>query len=59
MDYKLQDLVNIRELQELMDLLYAGGGFATGIIDLDSNVLTGNGWMEICSDFHLVQSGGV
>ena len=54
MEYKLQDLVNIKDLQDLMDLLYAVGGFATGIIDLESNVLTGNGWMEICSDFHRV-----
>ncbi len=54
MEYKLQDLVNIKDLQDLMDLLYAVGGFATGIIDNDSVVLTGNGWMDVCSKFHRV-----
>ena len=53
-DYKLQDLVNIKDLQDLMDLLYAVGKFATGIIDNESHVLTGNGWMDVCSKFHRV-----
>ena len=54
MEYKLQDLVTIKDLQDLMDLLYAVGGFATGFIDNDSVVLTGNGWMDVCSKFHRV-----
>ena len=54
MEYKLQDLINLQDLHDLMDLLYNVGHFATGVIDNESNVLTGNGWMDICSNFHRV-----
>jgi signal transduction histidine kinase/DNA-binding response OmpR family regulator len=54
MDYLLSDLINIEELQGLMDLLYSVSRFATGIIDNNSVVLTGNGWMDVCTRFHRV-----
>lgn len=52
MDYKLQDLINVKDLQDLMGLLYEVGHFATGIIDNESNVLTGHGWTDLCVKFH-------
>lgn len=54
MDYKLQDLINVKDLQDLMGLLYEVGHFATGIIDNDSNVLTGHGWTDLCVKFHRI-----
>ncbi len=54
MDYQLSDLIDVEELQGLMDLLYSVSRFATGIIDNNSVVLTGNGWMDVCTKFHRV-----
>ncbi|PKL60808.1 MAG: hypothetical protein CVV33_00770 [Methanomicrobiales archaeon HGW-Methanomicrobiales-4] len=54
MDYKLQDLINVKDLQDLMGLLYEVGHFATGIIDNESNVLTGHGWTDLCVKFHRI-----
>lgn len=54
LDYKLQDLINVKDLQDLMGLLYEVGHFATGIIDNESNVLTGHGWTDLCVNFHRI-----
>ncbi|PWR71634.1 PocR ligand-binding domain-containing protein [Methanospirillum lacunae] len=54
MDYQLSDLINIDELQGLMDLLYSISRFATGVIDNNSVILTGNGWVDLCTKFHRV-----
>lgn len=54
MNYKLQDLINVKDLQDLMGLLYEVGHFATGIIDNESHVLTGHGWTDLCVKFHRV-----
>lgn len=56
LNYKLQDLINIKDLQDLMGLLYKVGHFATGIIDNESNVLTGHGWTDLCVQFHRVNT---
>ncbi len=54
MDYQLNDLINVEELQGLMDLLYSVSRFATGIIDNNSVILTGNGWVDVCTKFHRI-----
>ena len=54
MDYRLVDLIDVSQLQDLMNILYSVAPFATGIIDNESNVLTGNGWMDLCVKFHRV-----
>ncbi|HWQ63833.1 MAG TPA: PocR ligand-binding domain-containing protein [Methanospirillum sp.] len=54
MDYQLSDLINIDELQGLMDHLYSVSRFATGVIDNNSVILTGNGWVDLCTKFHRV-----
>ncbi len=53
-DYLLEDLINITQLQELMDLMYSVSPFATAILDNNSHILTQNGWMDICTKFHRV-----
>ena len=54
MPYRLKDLINFEELQNLMDLLYSVRPFTTAILDNESNILTSNGWTEFCTRFHRV-----
>ncbi len=54
--YTLTDLIDIEHLQALMDLFYNVAGFGHAISDKDGNILTANGWQEICTNFHRVHS---
>ena len=49
---KLQDLLDLPALQELLDSLNEACGFTTAIIDCQGNVLTASGWQEVCAQFH-------
>ncbi|MCH4889265.1 EAL domain-containing protein [Acidaminobacter sp. JC074] len=54
MDYKLQNLVDIERLQQLLDNLYDASGIPSGIIGADGEVITATGWRDICTKFHRV-----
>ena len=50
--YKFKDLVDIRQMQQLMDDLYAATGIPSAIITMDGEILSGSGWQRICTEFH-------
>jgi signal transduction histidine kinase len=49
---KLTELVDISELRELCESITWFTGAATGVLDLEGNVLSASGWQRICTDFH-------
>lgn len=51
---KFIELVDIYELKELCESFTSLTNAATGIGDLDGNILVGTGWQDICSNFHRV-----
>lgn len=54
MDYKLIEIIDINELQELLDSFYNATGVATAIIDMEGQIITASGWADICTKFHRV-----
>ena len=52
MQYRLQDLIDIGQFQELQDKLNAIYSFPSAIIDNDGNILTATAWQDICTQFH-------
>jgi ligand-binding sensor protein len=52
MKYKLQDLIDIIQFQELQDRLNEIYSFPSSIIDNDGNILTATAWQEVCTKFH-------
>jgi signal transduction histidine kinase/ActR/RegA family two-component response regulator len=51
-DLALEDILDVPELQAMMDEFYRLTGIGCGIIDLKGKVLVGNGWQDICTQFH-------
>lgn len=54
MEYKLQELIDVPKVQELLDSLYEAFSFPSAIIDNEGNILTACGWQDICTKFHRV-----
>ncbi|MBF0318863.1 MAG: PAS domain S-box protein [Nitrospirae bacterium] len=54
MTYKLSDIFNVKELQELSDSFSRLTGAVTAVLDLDGNILTASGWQPLCTEFHRV-----
>ncbi|MEO5361000.1 MAG: PAS domain S-box protein [Nitrospirota bacterium] len=54
MTYKLSDIFNIKELQELFESFTKLTGAVTAVLDLDGNIFTASGWQPLCSEFHRV-----
>lgn len=52
MKYQFSDLVDIRQLQELMFPLYKVTGIPFAIQDAGGNILGSISWQEICARFH-------
>ncbi|MEN6348016.1 MAG: PocR ligand-binding domain-containing protein [Syntrophomonas sp.] len=52
--YRFSDLVNISLMQKLSTLFYTATGIPHAVIDIDSIVLSGIGWQDICTRFHRV-----
>ena len=52
MAYRLQDLIDIPQLQILQDRLNEIYSFPASLIDNEGNVLTATAWQEICTRFH-------
>ena len=49
---RFADLFDITSLQNLLDAFYEATGIPSGIVDVDSTVLTATGWQDICANFH-------
>ncbi len=54
MPEELKNIIDTRELQSLMDDLYALTDIALAILDLKGNVLVAVGWQDICTRFHRI-----
>jgi len=52
MTYKLQELLNINQIQSLLDRLSEIYSFTTAILDNEGNILTATAWQDICLKFH-------
>jgi len=50
--YSLSDLVDISLLQQLMNSIYSATGIMHAILDIDNNIMSSIGWMDICTKFH-------
>ncbi len=51
---RLQEIIDPKELQELMHFFYEMSGISVGILDLELNWQVSIGWQSICTDFHRV-----
>jgi signal transduction histidine kinase/ligand-binding sensor protein len=56
MEYKLEDLIDIKLFQKLQDKLNEIYSFPSAIIDNEGNILTATAWQDICTKFHRVNS---
>ena len=54
MEYKLEDLIDIQQFQELQNKLNEIYAFPSAIIDLEGKILTATAWQDICTKFHRV-----
>ncbi|MBF0456853.1 MAG: PocR ligand-binding domain-containing protein [Nitrospirae bacterium] len=54
MTYKLSDIFNIKEIQELSESFTRLTGSATAVLDLEGNIFTNSGWQPLCTEFHRV-----
>ena len=52
MDYKLEDLIDIPLIQNLLDKLNLIYSFPSAIVDNDGKILTAVAWQDICTKFH-------
>ena len=49
---ELSDILDIKNIQDIMDKFYALTGIGVSIIDLKGKVLVAAGWQDICVNFH-------
>ena len=54
MDYKLEDIIDIKLFQEFQDKLNEIYTFPSAIIGTDGRILTATAWQDICAKFHRV-----
>ena len=52
MNYKLEEIIDIKLFQTLQDRLNEIYSFPSAIIDNDGNILTAVAWQDICTKFH-------
>jgi PAS domain S-box-containing protein len=52
MNYKLEDLVDIKLFQALQDKLNKIYNFPSAVIDNDGKILVATAWQDICTKFH-------
>jgi PAS domain S-box-containing protein len=52
MQLKIQEMIDVRVNQKLLDDFCDCVGVAAAIIDLEGNVIIGSRWQKICVDFH-------
>jgi PAS domain S-box-containing protein len=52
MKYKLIDLIDIDQTQPILESFTEMTGLVTAILDLEGDILSHTGWMDICTKFH-------
>jgi len=52
MTKNIQQLIDIKKVDSLLDKFFRETGFVTAILDLEGNVLSKSGWRQICTQFH-------
>ncbi len=52
MEYKLEELIDIKHFQSLLDRLNEIYFFPSAIVDNEGNILTTTAWQDICTKFH-------
>lgn len=53
-EFSFTDLVDCKQLQDLMNNFYELVGYGVGIIDNTNTVLVATGWQDVCTKFHRV-----
>jgi PAS domain S-box-containing protein len=53
-ELELQDIIDVKQIQSLMDDFYKLTNIGIGILDLRGNVLVSTGWQDVCTKFHRV-----
>jgi len=51
-ELELEDIIDVKAIQHLMDEFYKLTLVPNSIIDLKGKVLVGTGWQDICTNFH-------
>ncbi|TEB06092.1 Sporulation kinase E [Pelotomaculum schinkii] len=54
MDYRFSDLIDMHHLHKLMSSFYEATGILSAIVDIDGNILSAEGWQDICTKFHRI-----
>jgi diguanylate cyclase (GGDEF)-like protein len=54
MKARLQEIIDLADLRELMRFFYEAAGLPVGILDAEQNWLVAIGWRSICTEFHRV-----
>ena len=54
MGSRLEEIINLDDLRELMRFFYEAAGISVGILDTDQNWVVSIGWQRICTKFHRV-----
>jgi len=54
MNYRLEELIDIKKVQPLLENFSRITGIVTALLDLDGNILISAGWRDICTKFHRV-----
>jgi diguanylate cyclase (GGDEF)-like protein/PAS domain S-box-containing protein len=49
---RFSSLVDVQKVQQLLDRLYDATGIPSGIIEVDSTIISATGWQDICTKFH-------
>ncbi|MBF0159948.1 MAG: PAS domain S-box protein [Magnetococcales bacterium] len=50
----LTDLIDLKSVQTMANVLYQASGIPIGIIDTNGTILVATGWQDICTRFHRV-----
>lgn len=53
-DFSFSDLVDCKQLQEIIDLFFSLTNLGAAIVDNNNHLLVSAGWQNICSQFHRV-----
>jgi PAS domain S-box-containing protein len=52
MDYKSEDVIDIKKISQLLESYTKATGLVSALVDLDGNILAQSGWQNICTQFH-------
>ncbi len=52
MEYKISDLIDINRIHNLLNTFVQANRITTSIIDLEGNILSSTGWLDMCTKFH-------